>query len=304
MAIRAPLAVGSPAERRLEAGPGHLPIVSAVLTTCVLGVRSTARRPPRRSRPAPSPGWRPPSSSAGWSCPPGSRRRRSRLGRPRSPPPGSGLPGPSPFRAGRARRAYSLSTNFRMFTDQCRRVMSGMTTCSRLPSGSIASTNGVLRSTRRPVVLSIFSTRSRTCASPRIVVVSSERPRRATKTRPGSLIQFNGRLTYTFARCEAPSTPGSAEMRPGRAWGWRGNGPTVRPCSLARGGCSLVSTATTTSPPSPVAPAPRTSACCLILLPVGSMPSWPGHLSAFTAPLGSWRTLYSCWMRQVRSLRR
>ncbi len=52
-----------------------------------------------------------------------------------------------------------------MLTDQCRRVMSGITTCSREPSGSIASTNGVLRSTRRPVVLSIRSTRSRTWPS-------------------------------------------------------------------------------------------------------------------------------------------
>ncbi len=49
---------------------------------------------------------------------------------------------------------------------------------------------GVLRSTRRPVVLSIRSTRSRTWPSSRIVVVSSERPRRATNTQPGSLIRF------------------------------------------------------------------------------------------------------------------
>ena len=48
-------------------------------------------------------------------------------------------------------------TNLRMFTDQCRRVMSGITTCSREPSGSIASTNGVDRSTRRPEDFSIFS---------------------------------------------------------------------------------------------------------------------------------------------------
>lgn len=35
---------------------------------------------------------------------------------------------------------------------------------------------------------SIFSTRSRTCPSVRMVLVSSDRPRRATKTRPSSLI--------------------------------------------------------------------------------------------------------------------
>ena len=44
-------------------------------------------------------------------------------------------------------------TNLRMLTAQCRRVMSGITTCSRQPSGSIASTNGVDRSTRRPAGL-------------------------------------------------------------------------------------------------------------------------------------------------------
>jgi len=79
-------------------------------------------------------------------------------------------------------------TNLRMLTLMWRRVMSGMTTCSRDPSGSIASTNGVLRSTRRPVLLSIFSTRSDTWAAVKIVVVSSDLPRRATKTLPGSLI--------------------------------------------------------------------------------------------------------------------
>ncbi len=49
-----------------------------------------------------------------------------------------------------------------MLTAHAARVMSGIATCSRDPSGSDASTNGELRSTRRPVDCSIRSTRSRT----------------------------------------------------------------------------------------------------------------------------------------------
>ena len=43
-----------------------------------------------------------------------------------------------------------MTTNLRTLTCQCSRVMSGMTTCSREPSGRTASTNGLDRSTRRP----------------------------------------------------------------------------------------------------------------------------------------------------------
>ncbi len=71
--------------------------------------------------------------------------------------------------------------------------MSGITTCSREPSGIIASTNGWLRSTRRPEVRSIRSTRSASAWVDRIVVVSSERPLRATKT-------FSGPLTQNYRR--------------------------------------------------------------------------------------------------------
>ena len=88
-------------------------------------------------------------------------------------------------------RLCAESTNLRMFTAMCRRVMSGITTCSRDPSGIVASTNGVLMSIRRPEVRSIRSTRSASSPGARIVVVSSERPRRATNTRPGSLTQIS-----------------------------------------------------------------------------------------------------------------
>ena len=88
-------------------------------------------------------------------------------------------------------RWWACSTNLRMLIAMCRRVMSGMTTCSREPSGIVASTNGVLMSIRRPDVRSIRSTRSASWPGPRIVVVSSLRPRRAMKTRPGSLTQIS-----------------------------------------------------------------------------------------------------------------
>ena len=46
-----------------------------------------------------------------------------------------------PAATSRSRSRYA-GRNFRTLTAQCRRVMSGMTTCRRLPSGSDASTNG------------------------------------------------------------------------------------------------------------------------------------------------------------------
>ena len=69
------------------------------------------------------------------------------------------------------------------------REMPSRTTCSRWPSGSIASTNGWLMSMRRPLDLSIRSTSSCTCAGVSTVVVSSWRPCLATNTWLGSLIQ-------------------------------------------------------------------------------------------------------------------
>ena len=82
--------------------------------------------------------------------------------------------------------------------------MSGITTCSREPSGSIASTNGVDRSTRRPEDFSIFSTRSRTSSAVRIVVVSSCTPRRAMNTLVGSLIQISSTVGSSRYFCSGP----------------------------------------------------------------------------------------------------
>ena len=78
--------------------------------------------------------------------------------------------------------------------------MSGITTCSREPSGKVASTNGEERSTRRPDDFSIRSTKSRTSSAVRIVLVSSAVPPRATKILLGSLIQINERLSDTLER--------------------------------------------------------------------------------------------------------
>jgi hypothetical protein len=57
-----------------------------------------------------------------------------------------------------------------------------MTECSREPSGIVASTNGVLMSTRRRDMRSIRSTRAASSPDARIVVVSSLRPGRAMNT--------------------------------------------------------------------------------------------------------------------------
>lgn len=91
-----------------------------------------------------------------------------------------------------------------MLTCQCVRLMSGMTTCSREPSGSVASTNGLLRSTRRPLLLSMRSTRSRTSSAVTIVGVSSATPPRATKTLLGSLIQISSTAGSSKYCCRGP----------------------------------------------------------------------------------------------------
>ena len=69
-------------------------------------------------------------------------------------------------------------------------------------------------SIRRPLLFSIRSTSSCTCAADRIRLVSSCRPRRATKTRLGSLIHTS-------------STVGSSSS------GWSGPNPETRRDQLA-----------------------------------------------------------------------
>ncbi len=81
--------------------------------------------------------------------------------------------------------------NLRTLTAQCREVMSGITTWSRDPSGSDESTNGELRSTRRPDDCNMRSTRSRTSPSVSTRSVGCGMPWRATKILSGALIQIS-----------------------------------------------------------------------------------------------------------------
>ena len=104
----------------------------------------------------------------------------------------------------RSSRRAAGSTCRRMLTAQWRRVTSGITTCSRDPSGSSASTNGWLTSTRRPLERSIRSTRSCTWGSVSTTVVSSLRPSRAQNTRDGSLNQISSTLGSSKSRCSGP----------------------------------------------------------------------------------------------------
>ena len=114
-------------------------------------------------------------------------------------------------RARRVRpRRTAGKTNLRMLIAQCLRVTSGMTTCSREPSGKEASTKGCERSRRRPLVISIRSTRSRTCSSASMVVVSSLTPPRATNTRPGSLIHSSSTVGSSRYCCSGPADSDSS----------------------------------------------------------------------------------------------
>ena len=136
----------------------------------------------------------------------GARRRsgcsapRARSPRGTTPPAGSGC---------RARRATAgggaRTVNLRTLTALNPRLMPSSTTCSRWPSGSIASTNGWLRSMRRPELLSIRSTSSCTCAWVSTRLVSSWRPCRATKTRSGALIHSSSTVGSSRNGCSGPN---------------------------------------------------------------------------------------------------
>ena len=126
------------------------------------------------------------------------------------PPSGSSCRAPTSSSSAAARDARTCGCS----RPSGRRVMSGMTTCRRLPSGSIASTNGVDRSTRRPEVFSIRSTRSRTSPSVEDRSWSARcDPLRATKTRPGSLIQISSIVGSSSNRCSGPK-PATAVVDP------------------------------------------------------------------------------------------
>lgn len=91
----------------------------------------------------------------------------------------------------RSSNRWARAMYLRMFTAHALAVIGGMATCNRSPPTRAASTKGWEMSSRRPEDRSIRSTRSRTDWWSRIVVVSSGRPERAMKIRPGSLIQIS-----------------------------------------------------------------------------------------------------------------
>ena len=94
--------------------------------------------------------------------------------------------------------------NLRIFTAQCSCVMSGMTTCSREPSGSWQSTKGWDKSSRRPEDLSMRSTSPATSAASSLMWVSSLWPPRAQNTWCGELIQISSTLGSSSSCCRAP----------------------------------------------------------------------------------------------------
>ena len=94
-------------------------------------------------------------------------------------------------------------TNLRTLTDQWS-VIGGIATCSRLPSGRRASTNGCARSRRRPARANMRSTISSTSRASRTRPVSSCSPLRATKTRPGSLTQISSTSGSSISGVSAP----------------------------------------------------------------------------------------------------
>ena len=135
----------------------------------------------------------------------------------------------------------ALSTNFRMLTALNPRLMPSSTTCSRCPSGSIASTNGWLTSIRRPLDFSIRSTSSCTCAVLSIRLVSSCRPLRAMKIRLGSLIQISSTAGSSRKGCSGPNPETRATSSPTRA-STSGTGATI-PVRL-RSSCSRTTPST------------------------------------------------------------
>src|SRR5699024_9694706 len=103
----------------------------------------------------------------------------------------SAAPGVSEPFATRFARLRGRAMNLRMFTAGWVRVMSGSTTCRRDPSGSMASTNGWDRSTRRPDVRRIRSMRSSSSPTLSFVVVSWWTPSTAMKTSLGLFTQIS-----------------------------------------------------------------------------------------------------------------
>ena len=79
----------------------------------------------------------------------------------------------------------------RILTAQCLAVTSGIATCNLLPSGNLASTNGLLTSRRLPPQINNLSIKSCTSSLLKTRLVNSLLPLRATNTRFGVFIQIS-----------------------------------------------------------------------------------------------------------------
>ena len=99
------------------------------------------------------------------------------------------------FMRTRSGRRRARTTNLRMLMLVCLRVISGITACSREPSGREASTKGEERSRRRPEGLSMRSSRLLMARGLRCRPVSSLSPLRAMKISSGELIQISSTLS-------------------------------------------------------------------------------------------------------------
>ena len=115
----------------------------------------------------------------------------------------------APMRA-RSSRVLCCIKCLRIFTAQCSAVISGITTCKRLPSGSRASTNGCERSKRRPLQMRARSTSCFTDSEVRTRLMRWLLPARAMNIRSGALIQISSTVGSAMRSAIGPkTTPGS-----------------------------------------------------------------------------------------------
>ncbi len=156
----------------------------------------------------------------------------------------------------RSPTVWARATYLRMLTLQCSRVTSGITAWRRSPPGRDASTNGLLRSSRRPEILSMCSTRSRTWVSVRIVGVNSETPARATKTCDGRLIQISS-TSGSSMYCWSGPKPATLESTLRAASALLATGVTVPLSAWLSHSVSTSSTSAFTTSPSRTGSTPR-----------------------------------------------
>ena len=117
-------------------------------------------------------GCAPPGCSGRWSCRP--RSRRSPRCSPRTAPSSAAAPPPAAGRSPRSRRSQARNRRITRYGPST--ATGGMTTFTREPSGSRASTSGDVRSARRPRGATTLSTSWRSVASPTATAVRRSSP--------------------------------------------------------------------------------------------------------------------------------